>query len=139
MATQLLVLAALLLLPLVVVLLGKQHGPRKGKNGARLPPGPPGLPFIGNLLLLRRHSSDVEALLRRLVARYGPVVSLRAGSNLTIFVTDRRIAHAALVESGVALADRPAVTRALLGGTGNTISRSNYGPVWLLLRRNLVA
>ncbi|XP_066386810.1 cytochrome P450 89A2-like [Miscanthus floridulus] len=139
MATQLLVLAALLLLTLVFVLLGKQHGPRKGKNGARLPPGPPGLPFIGNLLLLMRHSSDVEALLRRLVARYGPVVSLRAGSNLSIFIGDRRVAHAALVESGAALADRPAVTRALLGESGNTISRSSYGPVWRLLRRNLVA
>ncbi|CAD6213214.1 unnamed protein product [Miscanthus lutarioriparius] len=60
-------------------------------------------------------------------------------SNLTIFVTDRHIAHAALVESGVALADRPAVTRALLGETGSTISRSSYGPVWRLLCRNLVA
>jgi len=48
MAAQLLVVAALLLLPLVAVLFGKQHGPRKGKNGARLPPGPPGLPFIGS-------------------------------------------------------------------------------------------
>jgi cytochrome P450 family 89 subfamily A len=138
-ATQLLLLAALLLLPLAAILLGKRHGPRKGKNGARLPPGPPGLPFLGNLLLLRRYSSDVEALLRRLVARYGPVVSLRAGPSLSVFIADRRVAHAALVESGAALADRPAVTRALLGESGNTISRSSYGPVWRLLCRNLVS
>ena len=81
----------------------------------------------------------MEALLRRLVARYGPVVSLRVGPSLSIFIADRRIAHAALVESGAALADRHAVTRALLGESGNTISRSSYGPVWRLLRRNLVA
>ena len=81
----------------------------------------------------------MEALLRRLVARYGPVVSLRAGSSLSIFIADRRIAHAALVQSGAALADRPAVTRALLGESDNTILRSSYGPVWRLLRRNLVA
>ncbi|CAL4917540.1 unnamed protein product [Urochloa decumbens] len=139
MDTQLLFLAALLLLPLAALLLAKQHGARGGKAGARLPPGPRGLPFIGNLLLLRRSSSDVEALLRRLVARYGPVVSLRVGSTQSIFIADRRIAHAALVGSGAALADRPAATRALLGENGNTISRSSYGPVWRLLRRNLVS
>ncbi|TKV92919.1 hypothetical protein SEVIR_9G192600v4 [Setaria viridis] len=139
MGTQLLLLAALLLLPLAALLLARQRGVRGGKSGARVPPGPPGLPFLGNLLLLRRSSSDVEALLRRLVARYGPVVSLRVGSTLSIFISDRRVAHAALVGSGAALADRPAFTRALLGDNGNTISRSSYGPVWRLLRRNLVA
>jgi len=61
------------------------------------------------------------------------------GSTLWIFVVGRRLAHAALVGSGAALADRPAVARALLGESGNTIARSSYGPVWRLLRRNLVA
>ncbi|KAG2547887.1 hypothetical protein PVAP13_9KG131255 [Panicum virgatum] len=140
MDTQLLLLAALLLLPLAALLLANQRrARRRSKNGARLPPGPPGLPLLGNLLLLRRSSSDVEALLRRLVARHGPVVSLRVGSTLSIFVADPRLAHAALVGSGAALADRPAVARALLGESGNTIARSSYGPVWRLLRRNLVA
>jgi len=32
---------------------------------------PPGVPLLGNLLLLRRSSSDMEALLQRLVARSG--------------------------------------------------------------------
>ena len=112
MDTQLLLLAALLLLPLAALLLANQRRARsRSKNGARLPPGPPGLPLLGNLLLLRRSSSDVEALLRRLVARHGPVVSLRVGSTLSIFVADPRLAHAALVGSGAALADRPAATR----------------------------
>jgi hypothetical protein len=47
----------------------------------------------------------VKALLRHLVAWHEPVVSLRVGSTLSIFVADRCLAHAALV--GSALADRP--------------------------------
>jgi cytochrome P450 family 89 subfamily A len=138
MDTQLLLLVALPFLPLVALLLARRHG-NTGKSGARLPPGPPAVPVLGNLLWLTHSSSDIEPLLRRLVARYGPVVSLRMGSRLTVFVADRRLAHAALVESGAALADRSALTRDLLGENGNTISQSSYGPTWRLLRRNMVA
>ncbi|PUZ38294.1 hypothetical protein GQ55_9G184600 [Panicum hallii var. hallii] len=131
MGTPLLLLVALLLLllPLVVLLLA-HRGARKGKNGGRLPPGPLVVPFLGNW---QRHSVE------HLVARYGPVVSLRVGTRAIVLVADRRVAHAALVESGAALADRPAPARAFLGETGCTVSRAGYGPVWRLLRRNLVA
>uniref|UniRef100_A0A452YLF6 Cytochrome P450 89A2 n=1 Tax=Aegilops tauschii subsp. strangulata TaxID=200361 RepID=A0A452YLF6_AEGTS len=111
----------------------------KAKNGSRIPPGPLALPLLGSLLWLMHSSADVEPLLRRLMARHGPVVSLRVGSRLSIFVADRRLAHAALVERGAALADRPAVTRGLFGETGNTVARACYGPAWRLLRRNLVS
>ncbi|XP_004982616.1 cytochrome P450 89A2 [Setaria italica] len=129
MDTPLLLLVALLLFLLPLLLLA-QHGVRKGKNGGRLPPGPLAVPLLGNG---QRHS------VQHLVARYGPVVSLRVGTRLVVLVSDRCIAHAALVETGAALADRPAPTRAFLGETGHTISRASYGPVWRLLRRNLVA
>ncbi|CAM0907264.1 unnamed protein product [Alopecurus aequalis] len=121
-------------LPLILLLL------RNGKGRRRIPPGPPSLPVLGSVVLLTSSLADVEPLLRRLFARYGPVVSLRVGSRLSIFVADRRLAHAALVERGAALADRPALSSVtLLGETDNTITRASYGPVWRLLRRNLVA
>uniref|UniRef100_A0A0E0M9P5 Cytochrome P450 n=1 Tax=Oryza punctata TaxID=4537 RepID=A0A0E0M9P5_ORYPU len=109
------------------------------RGGGRVPPGPLAVPVLGNLLWLWHSAADLEPLLRRLIARHGPVVSLRVGSRLSIFVADRRVAHAVLVERGAALADRPEVTRALLGENGNTITRANYGPTWRLLRRGLVS
>ncbi|VAH17311.1 unnamed protein product [Triticum turgidum subsp. durum] len=136
-----LLLPVALLLPLLIVLLAQRvaAGAGKAKNGSHIPPGPLALPLLGSLLWLRHSSADVEPLLRRLMVRYGPVVSLRVGSRLSIFVADRRVAHAALVERGAALADRPAVTRGLFGETGNTVARASYGPAWRLLRRNLVS
>ena len=105
-----------------------------------MPPGPPAVPLLGNLLWLRHSAADVEPLLLRLFRRYGPAVTLRIGSRLSIFVADRRLAHAALVGAGASLADRPrAAASSLLGVTDNIITRADYGAVWRLLRRNLVS
>ncbi|CAL5085987.1 unnamed protein product [Urochloa decumbens] len=114
---------------------------RRHARNRRLPPGPPAVPLFGNLLWLRNSASDVELLLLRLFKRYGPVVTLRMGSRLAIFVSDRRLAHAALVGPGaVTISNRPkSATNTLLGVSGNIITNADYGPVWRLLRRNLVA
>ncbi|RCV13660.1 hypothetical protein SETIT_2G363500v2 [Setaria italica] len=133
METSWLVLAGALLLSFLAL--------RRHARNRRLPPGPPAVPLFGNLLWLRNSTSDVEPLLLELFKRYGPVVTLRMGSRLAIFVSDRRLAHAALVGAGaVTIANRPkAATSTLLGVSDNIITSADYGPVWRLLRRNLVA
>jgi cytochrome P450 len=134
METSWLVLAGALLLSLLV--LRRRHA-----RNRRLPPGPPAVPLFGNLLWLRNSISDLEPILIKLFQRYGPVVTLRLGSRLAIFVSDRRLAHAALVGAGaVTISNRPKpVTNTLMGISDNTITSADYGPVWRLLRRNLVA
>jgi cytochrome P450 family 89 subfamily A len=118
--------AAVLLLSLFVLL-------RRRAKSRRLPPGPPSLPLFGNLLWLRNSAADVEPLLLRLFERYGPVVTLRIGSRLNIFV-------ALVGPAGVKMSDRPRVpASALLGSTDNIITPADYGATWRLLRRNLVA
>ncbi|PAN14577.1 hypothetical protein PAHAL_2G421100 [Panicum hallii] len=133
METSWLLLAGALLLSLLVL--------RRHARNRRLPPGPPAVPLFGNLLWLHHSAADVEPLLLRLFERYGPVVTLRMGSRLAVFVADRRLAHAALVGAGaVTIANRPKpATSALLGVGGNIITNADYGPHWRLLRRNLVA
>ncbi|CAL9772836.1 unnamed protein product [Musa acuminata subsp. burmannicoides] len=105
----------------------------------RLPPGPPSVPILGNLLWLRRSLREIEDILRELHARYGPVVTLHIGSRATIFILDRTIAHKALVEHGAAFSDRPAQLPAVrfLSASQHNISTAAYGPIWRLLRRNL--
>ncbi|CAN6288531.1 unnamed protein product [Urochloa humidicola] len=136
-------LAAVLLLPLstFVLLLLSRAKNNKASRRHRLPPGPAVLPVLGNLLWVRNHGIvDILREISRLHARHGPLLSLRMGSRLEITVSDRRLAHAALVERGAALADRPEfASRDLLGLNSATISTSSYGPLWRLFRRNFVA
>jgi cytochrome P450 len=135
-------LLSALLLPLSFLLLLSHAKKSGGQDGRRrsLPPGPAVVPVLGNLLWVRHHGIDILRAMRRLHARHGPLLALRMGSRLEVTVSDRRLAHAALVERGAALADRPGfVSRELLGLNAATISTSSYGPLWRLFRRNFVA
>ncbi|KAG6397137.1 hypothetical protein SASPL_143301 [Salvia splendens] len=101
----------------------------------RLPPGPPALPLIGNLIWLRKPISDLEHVLRRLKPHYGPIITIQIARRVFVFISDHSIAHRALVQNGAVFADRPPVT--YHNAARKTISASSYGPTWRLLRRNL--
>ncbi|KAG0549861.1 hypothetical protein BDA96_01G291000 [Sorghum bicolor] len=131
-------LLAALLLPLSFLLL--YHAKNGGKASRRLPPGPAAVPVLGNFFWVRLHGIEILRAIRRFHARHGPLLTLRIGSHLEVTVSDRHLAHLALVERGAALADRPAsASRDLLGLNSSTISTSSYGPLWRMFRRNFVA
>jgi len=138
-APQLLLGALLFLLPAALLLLTLLHRSR-GKR-PRLPPGPPSLPLLGSVVWLTNSPAEIEPLLRRLFERHGPVVALRVGARLSVFVADRRLAHRALVRDGATFADRPPpplVDPDPLFSAGD-INTAPYGPYWRLVRRNLAA
>ncbi|XP_028780616.1 cytochrome P450 89A2-like [Neltuma alba] len=106
-----------------------------------LPPGPPGIPIISNILFLRRSFLEVEALLRNLRAKYGPIFALPVRSRPLIFVADRSIAHQALVQNGAVFSDRPKALpiSEVFNCEQHDISSAFYGPTWRVLRRNLTS
>ncbi|KAL5577204.1 hypothetical protein UlMin_018903 [Ulmus minor] len=105
-----------------------------------IPPGPLTLPVIGNILWLRPSFSDTYTLLRRLKTKYGPILTLHVGPRPTIFISDRSLAHQALIQNGVVFSDRPpsGPTLRITNSNQQTITSSS-GATWRLLRRNLTS
>ncbi|KAF7137145.1 hypothetical protein RHSIM_Rhsim07G0174500 [Rhododendron simsii] len=110
----------------------------------KLPPSPPTIPFLGNLLWLLKSSQDfshLEPVLRRLRAKYGPIVTLHIGSRPAIFITSHGAAHRALVQNAAVFASRPPALEAtkIFFSNQHTVSSAAYGPLWRVLRQNLAS
>ncbi|KAK7251211.1 hypothetical protein RIF29_34204 [Crotalaria pallida] len=125
--TNFLVLLVILTITLYTWLLLK---PKTQKN---LPPGPSGLPVIGNLLSL---DSELHSYFADLARTYGPVLKLRLASKLSIIVTSPSTAREVLKDNDIIFANRvvPIVGRIATYG-GKDIVSASYGPEWRLLRK----
>lgn len=112
-----------------------RHGPYK------LPPGPFSLPILTyNFLWLRQSPLDLESMLRTFINKYGPILTVHVGPSPAIIISDRSIAHKALIQNGAIFADRPrtlSITRITTSAKFDNITSAPYGPIWRLLRRNL--
>ncbi|KAK2999290.1 hypothetical protein RJ639_023819 [Escallonia herrerae] len=106
----------------------------KGSKSA-LPPGPKGLPLIGNIYHLIGSSLPHHAL-RDLAKKYGPVMHLRLGELTTIIISSPEAAEAALKTHELSLAQRPilhAVKAMSSGGFG--VIFAPYGNYWRQMRK----
>ncbi|KAL6007940.1 hypothetical protein ACLOJK_033445 [Asimina triloba] len=115
------------MLTFIIVRKGKEGRPRSG------PPGPPGLPLLGNLLSLH---PDLHSYFAHLTRTYGPIFQLRFGNKLAIVVSSPALAKEVLRDNDVVFANRdvPAVGLLISYGGCNIVS-SPYGAVWRMLRR----
>ncbi|KAL3573981.1 hypothetical protein D5086_024594 [Populus alba] len=105
-----------------------------------LPPAPFTFPVIGNILWIRKSTSELERAIRSLNQKLGPMVTLHMGSRPAIFIADRSLAYIALIQKGAVFANRPPASATSRGlGNQHNINSSFYGPTWRLLRRNLTS
>ncbi|XP_073127525.1 cytochrome P450 83B1-like [Henckelia pumila] len=105
-----------------------------GKKSSVLPPGPKGLPLIGNL-----HEIDTvhpHVYLHQLAEKYGPLMSLRFGFRPMIIISSARVAKIALTKNDLALSGRPPlIGLKTYSYNGHDIAFSNYSETWREMRR----
>ncbi|XP_031392684.1 cytochrome P450 89A2-like [Punica granatum] len=127
-----------------VCVLVSLHGLSGLLGNKKLPPGPPTFPLLGSILWLLKSSRDfssIEPVLRHLRTKYGPIVRLQIGSRPSIFIMSHEAAHKALVRNPTTFASRPPPFESLkvMCSGQRTIGTAAYGPLWRLLRQNLMA
>ncbi|KAK2979682.1 hypothetical protein RJ640_027262 [Escallonia rubra] len=103
------------------------------KKQPSLPPGPQGLPVVGNLLSLQ---PELHSYFASLARTYGPVLTLRLGKKVCIVVTSSAAAREVLKDHDATFANRdvPTVTRAMEYGACDIVW-SPSGPEWRMLRK----
>ncbi|KAF8032878.1 hypothetical protein BT93_D1687 [Corymbia citriodora subsp. variegata] len=103
------------------------------KNSPPLPPGPAGLPLVGNLPFL---DPELHTYFATLATTYGPVLKLWFGQKLGVVVTSPATAREVLKDNDATFAnhDVPIAGRAAFYG-GSDIVWNPYGPEWRMLRK----
>ncbi|RVE74022.1 hypothetical protein OJAV_G00036930 [Oryzias javanicus] len=106
----------------------------KNRKAATFPPGPFGLPFIGNLMSV--DGKHPHIYFSKLAEKYGNVFSVRFGSETSVFVTSYKMVKEALVTQAENFVDRPFSSMAtrFYHGPTNGLFMSN-GEKWKKQRR----
>ncbi|XP_008238690.1 PREDICTED: cytochrome P450 76M5-like [Prunus mume] len=98
-----------------------------------LPPGPLGMPLLGNLLSL---DPELHSYFARLAHTYGPIFKLRLGAMTCVVINSPSSAREVLKDRDVTFANRdvPVAARIAFYG-GADVVWTPHGPEWRMLRK----
>ncbi|ESQ38234.1 hypothetical protein EUTSA_v10029398mg [Eutrema salsugineum] len=98
-----------------------------------LPPGPRGVPIVGNLMFL---DPELHTYFTTIAQKYGPIFKLNLGSKLTVVVSSPSLAQEILKDQDINFSNRdvPLTGRAATYG-GIDIVWLPYGAEWRRLRK----
>ncbi|KAK4406000.1 cytochrome [Sesamum angolense] len=103
----------------------------------RHPPGPPGLPFFGNLL--QYDPSNLHLRLAKLSEKYGPLMSMTLVGKPMIIISSARVAKEALKHNDLAFSSRPSfICSRKLTYNNRGIAFSPYTEYWREMRKMVV-
>ncbi|XVF51658.1 hypothetical protein PTKIN_Ptkin04bG0202100 [Pterospermum kingtungense] len=103
---------------------------KKGKPPS--PPGPRGLPLVGNFPFL---DPELHSYFAELARAYGPVVKLQLGCKVGILVASPSTAKEVLKDQDLTFANRDVTVASVLVTGGRDIAWNPYGPEWRMLRK----
>ncbi|KAL6972592.1 unspecific monooxygenase [Sarracenia purpurea var. burkii] len=107
---------------------------RRKTNLPPLPPGPRGLPLLGNLPFL---DPELHTCFASLGQIYGPIVRLQLGTKVGIVIGSSSVAREVLRDHDATFANRdvPELASAAVAKGDSDIVFSPYGPGWQMLRK----
>ncbi|KAL0335690.1 UNVERIFIED_CONTAM: cytochrome [Sesamum radiatum] len=125
-------LLLLLALPIILIIYFQKQKAKPVKN--LHPPGPPGLPFIGNL-----HQFDGQfphKYLYNLSKQYGPFMSMKLGFRPVLVISSADIVKQIMKSHDIVFSGRPLlVSQQRLSYNGLDVTFSSYGNKWREMRK----
>ncbi|GFP83439.1 cytochrome p450 83b1 [Phtheirospermum japonicum] len=121
----------LIALPIILIIIYLLRWP---SAKPRRPPGPPRLPFIGNLLQYTTYNFHIA--LANLSRKFGPLMYMELMGKPVIVISSAKIAKEALKHNDLAFSNRPStITSAKLSYHYHDIANSPYSEYWREMRK----